>query len=147
MGGYRSFRPEKAHVIVSAIKKIYRAKLENLAEVEIWGDGEARRELIYAGDLAKIILFAAENLEKFPAIMNVGTGVEHTVNECYETVAKILGYKGAFVHDTSEPSGTRRRLLDVSLMRGMGLNPETSLEDGIRQTIDFYETHILKGNC
>lgn len=94
-------------------------------------------------------MYAAENLEKFPPLLNVGSGVEHTVNECYETIAETLGYKGKFVHDLTKPSGTNRRMLDVSLMHELGLAAKTSLADGIRQTIDFYETHILndsKGN-
>ena len=145
-GRWSSFEVGKSTMIASAIKKIYHAKKLNLPEVEIWGDGNARRELIYAGDLAKIILYATENLETFPAQMNVGTGVEHTVNECYEIIAKILDYKGAFVHDINKPSGARRRLLDVSLMLQTGLKPETSLEEGIRRTIRFYEDHILKNS-
>lgn len=146
-GRWSSFEQGKSTMIAAAIQKIYRAKRENLPEVEIWGDGKARRELIYAGDLAKIILYAAENLEKFPPLLNIGTGTDHSVDECYKAIAKILDYKGAFVHDTTKPSGTQCRLLDVTLMRGLGLRAKTSLEDGIRQTINFYETHILKGNC
>ena len=148
-GRWSSFKAGKTHMIAAAIQKIYRAREENLPEVEIWGDGEAKREFIYAGDLAEIILYAVENLEKFPPLINIGSGEEHTVNECYETIAEILEYKGKFVHDLTKPSGTNRRLLDVGLMRKMGLIPKTSLEDGIRQTINFYETCILnksKGN-
>ena len=138
-GRWSSFKAGKAHMIESAVQKIYRAKKENLPEVEIWGDGEAKREFIYAGDLAEIILYAAENLEKFPPLLNIGSGVEYTVNECYETIARILNYNGKFVHDLTKPSGTQRRILDVSLMHQMGLMSKTSLADGIRQTIDFYE--------
>lgn len=138
------FTPEKSHIIAAAIKKIYRAKQENLPEVQIWGDGNSRREFIYAGDLARIIIFAAENPEKIPNTLNVGSGVEYTVNECYETIARILGYSGKFVHDLSKPSGTKRRLLDSSLMRKIGLGATTSLEQGIRETIDYYRTEILQ---
>lgn len=145
-GRWSSFKSGKAHMIAAAVQKIYRAKKENLPEVEICGDGEAKREFIYAGDLAEIILYAAENLEKFPPLLNVGSGVECTVNECYETIARILNYKGKFVHDLTKPSGTNRRLLDVNLMHRLGLEAKTSLTDGIRQTIDFYETQILEGN-
>ena len=138
------FKPEKSHIIIAAIKKIYRAKKENLPEVQIWGDGKARREFIYAKDLARIIVFAAENLEKIPAILNVGSGIEYTVNECYDITAKILGYKGKFIHDLSKPSGTGRRLLDVSSMHKVGLFAETPLEQGIKETIDYYRTQILQ---
>ena len=139
-----TFSPEKSHIIAAAIKKIYKAKQENLSEVQIWGDGMSRREFIYAGDLAKITVFAAENLEKIPDVLNVGSGVEYTVNECYETIARILNYEGKFVHDLSKPSGTNRRLLDTDLMRKIGLNAETSLEQGIRETVEYYRTQILQ---
>ena len=145
-GRWSSFKVGRAHIIAAAIQKIYRAKMENLPEVEIWGDGAAKREFIYAGDLAEIILYAAENLEKFPPLINIGSGVEYTVNECYETAAEILDYRGRFVHDLTKPSGTSRRIMDVSLMREMGLTAKTSLADGIRRTIEFYETQVLNSS-
>lgn len=131
-------------MIAAAIRKIYHAKKNNLTAVEIWGDGNARREFIYAGDLAEITVFAAEHLEKIPPILNVGSGTEYTVNDCYETVAKILNYTGKFVHDLSKPSGTNRRLLDVTLMHKVGLFAKTSLEQGLTETVDFYIKHVLQ---
>lgn len=142
VGCVASFSPTKAHIIEAAIKKIYRAKKENLSEVQIWGDGKARRELIFAEDVAKIILFAAENLEKIPAVLNVGSGKDYSVDECYQTIAKILNYNGSFIHDLSKPSGTKRRLLDVTLMQNLSLNAETSLEQGLIKTIDYYKNNV-----
>ena len=143
-GRWCSFGADKSTMIAAAIKKIHRAKKDNLPCVQIWGDGTARRELIYAGDLAKIISVAAENLETIPPVLNVGTGIDYAVNDCYEIIAKILGYEGEFVHDLSKPSGTSRRLLDVKLMHKVELFAESSLEQGIRETIDYYQTHVLK---
>ena len=94
--------------------------------------------------MARIIAFAAENLEKIPAILNVGSGIEYTVDECYSITAKILDYRGKFVHDLSKPSGIGRRLLDVKLMHKTGLFAQTSLEQGMKETIDYYKTQILQ---
>ena len=143
-GRHCSFNDSRSTMIAAAIKKIHHAKKENLPAVQIWGDGKARRELIYAGDLARIISLAAQNLEKIPVILNVGSGVDYTVNECYETIAKILGYDGKFVHDLSKPSGAGRRILNVKLMHEVGLFTETSLAQGIVNTVDYYEKHVLK---
>ena len=143
-GRRSSFGDNKSTMIAAAIKKICQAKKENLPAVQIWGDGKARREFIYAGDLAKIIISAAENLEKIPVVLNVGSGIEYSVNECYETIAKILDYRGKFEHDLSKPSGTKSRLLNIDLMHRIGLRAETSLEQGIKETIDYYKSHVLK---
>ena len=143
-GRWSKFSADKSTMIAAAIKKIYQAKKENAPAVQIWGDGKARREFIYAGDLAEIIIFATENLEKIPLILNVGSGIEYSVNECYETIAKILDYRGTLEHDLSKPSGTTRRLLNVDLMHEIGLYAKTSLEQGIKETIDYYKSHVLK---
>ena len=87
-GRWCSFSAGRSTMIAAAIKKIYHAKKENLPCVQIWGDGTARRELIFAGDLARIISVAAENLETIPPVLNVGTGIDYAVNDCYETIAK-----------------------------------------------------------
>ena len=141
-----SFSEKKSHMLEAAIKKIYKAKKENLPEVEIWGNGKPRRELIYAEDLAKIIFHAVENLEKVPAVLNVGSGKDYSVDDCYKTVAKILDYKGKFFYDLSKPSGMQRRLLDVPLLRSLdflNLKSETSLEEGIKKTVEFYKNYVL----
>ena len=143
-GPHCSFNDENSTVIASAIKKIYTAKINRLNEVTIWGDGTARREFIYAGDLAKIIKFVTENLETIPPFLNVGTGTDYSVNECYEMIAKVLNYKCTFVHDLTKPVGKNRRLLSVNLMKSFGLKTETSLFEGIKETVNFYKTQILK---
>lgn len=143
-GCVASFTEQKSHMIEAAIKKIYRAKKENLSEVQIWGDGKAKREFIYAGDLAKIILYAAENIEKIPGILNVGSGIEYSVDECYKAIAESLNYTGKFFHDLTQPSGTNRRLLDVSALNNLGMKAETNLSVGIQQTVDYYENFVLK---
>ena len=137
-GKYDKFGEKNAHMIHSIIRKIHFAKKESAQSVEIWGSGEARREFMYAGDLADCIAFCIKNWEKVPVLMNVGLGFDYTVNEYYETVKKILGYSGAFEHDLTKPVGMQQKLLDVTRAKDIGWTAKTSLEDGIKQTYEYF---------
>ena len=140
-GKYDKFDEQTAHMIPSIIRKIYNAKKQNIPTVEIWGNGEARREFMYAGDIADCIAFTINNWEKVPILMNVGLGYDYSVNEYYESIKKLLGYNGTFTHDLTKPVGMRRKLLDVTRAARIGWHAKTSLEDGIRQTYEYF----LKG--
>lgn len=137
-GRWDKFIGDKAHMIPAVIHKIYRAVADRQDTIEIWGDGTARREFMYAGDLADCIWEAVERFDDLPDMMNVGLGEDYSVNDYYETIAKVVGFKGTFTHDLSKPTGMKRKLTDVSRMIKFGWRPKTSLEDGIRQTVDFY---------
>ena len=137
-GKWDKFTEQNSHMIPSVIKKLYLAKCDNQKNVEIWGDGNARREFMYAGDLADCIAFVIENFDKVPVLMNVGLGYDYTINEYYETIKKIVGYTGNFTHDLSKPVGMKQKLLDVSREKELGWNPKTSLEDGIRETYRYF---------
>ena len=125
-------------MIPSIIRKLDQAKKQNLESVEIWGDGEARREFMYAGDLADCIAFTISNWEKVPVLMNVGLGYDYTVNEYYESIKKILGYKGTFTHDLTKPVGMKQKLLDVTRAKDIGWIAKTSLEEGVKYTYEYY---------
>ena len=140
-GKYDKFDEQTAHMIPSIIRKIYNAKKQNIPTVEIWGNGEARREFMYAGDIADCIAFTINNWEKVPILMNVGLGYDYSVNEYYESIKNLLGYSGTFTHDLTKPVGMRRKLLDVTRAARIGWHAKTSLEDGIRQTYEYF----LKG--
>ena len=137
-GKYDKFGEKNAHMIPSVIRKIHQAKTENAPSVEIWGDGNARREFMYAGDLADCIAYCISHWEKVPVLMNVGLGYDYTVNEYYEAVKKMLGYSGSFTHDLTKPVGMKQKLLDVTRAKEIGWTAKTSLEEGIRQTYDYY---------
>ncbi|MCQ2600282.1 MAG: GDP-L-fucose synthase [Treponema sp.] len=137
-GKYDKFGEKNAHMIPSIIRKIDHAKKTGQDSVDIWGDGEARREFMYAGDLADCISYVISNWEKVPVLMNVGLGYDYSVNEYYESIKKIIGYDGQFTHDLTKPVGMKQKLLDVTRAKNIGWTAKTSLEDGVRQTYMYY---------
>lgn len=137
-GRWDKFRTENAHMIPAVIHKLHMAKEQGLDTVEIWGSGQARREFMYSGDLADSISYCLEHFDSLPGYLNVGLGVDYTVDEYYQTIAKVVGYTGTFTHNRSKPEGMKRKLTDVTRLKKFGWQAKTSLEDGIRETYSFY---------
>lgn len=137
-GKWDKFDPKHSHLIPAIIHKVYQAEQSKTPEVEIWGDGTARREFMYAGDLADAVMRALADPDTLPDALNIGLGHDYSINEYYEIVARVIGWEGRFTHDLSRPVGMKRKLLDVSRQTEWGWSPQTSLEDGIRATYDFY---------
>ncbi|MET0734697.1 MAG: NAD-dependent epimerase/dehydratase family protein [Microbacterium sp.] len=119
------------HMIAAALTKVAAAHAERAPSVAIWGDGQSRREFTYAPDLADWLVEQADEVDSWPAVMNVGVGVDHTIDHYYRTAAAVVGYEGAFVHDLDKPNGARGRLLDSTPARERGWAPPTSLHDGM----------------
>ncbi len=142
-GRFDKFSAEHSHLIPAVIRKVYEAKMQNKAEIDIWGDGTARREFMYSGDLADFIFFAITNFDKIPQNINVGPGFDYTVNEYYEEIAKIVGYEGKFVHDLSRPIGMQQKLINDSKLKELGWKTETSLSLGIEKTVEFFKNKVL----
>lgn len=139
-GLHDDFSPTKSHMIPAAIRKVVEAMDRGEGEVEIWGDGLARREFMFAGDLADFIWTWVERAEALPDLINVGVGEDLTINDYYAEVARAAGYAGRFAHDLTRPTGMRRKLLEVSTQTELGWRPKTSLQDGLRRTIDHYRS-------
>ncbi len=139
-GRHDKFSPEASHMLPAVIRKIHEAMENNLDEVVIWGDGKARREFMYAGDLADFIGFWIEHLNETPQNLNVGIGTDFTIEEYYKVVAKVIGYKGGFAYDLSKPAGMKQKLVDDCKIRELGWRPMTSLEEGITKTYDFFKS-------
>ncbi len=137
-GKFDKFDPNHSHMIPAVIRKLDEAKKKELPEIDIWGDGEARREFMYAEDLAEFIFYAIENLKEMPNNINAGIGSDFTINEYYQTVAKVVGFTGAFKHDLTKPVGMKQKLIDDSRLKKFGWQYKTELESGIKKTYDFY---------
>ncbi len=137
-GRYDKFDPAHSHLIPAIIHKVHQAKKNGQQTVEIWGDGNARREFMYAGDLADAIVRAITNFDTLPHYLNIGLGHDHTINEYYQAVAQAMGYTGSFVHDLTKPVGMARKLVSVERQKDWGWSPRHTLHDGIEKTYDYY---------
>ncbi len=138
-GRWDKFDPAQSHMVPAVIRKIHEAKEKKKNTVSIWGDGTARREFMYVGDLADCIVRAIINFDSLPEVMNVGLGRDYTINEYYKTIADVIGYSGEFEHDISQPIGMKRKLVDVTKLKKWGWEAKTSLEEGIAKTYEFYQ--------
>ena len=136
-GPFDSFDPARSHLLPAIIHKLHQAKRTGAAQVQIWGDGEARREFMYAPDLADAILRALAD-PGAPALMNIGVGQDHAINDYYRIAAGVIGWQGDFSHDLTKPVGMRQKLLSVARQTQWGWSPRTALEDGIAATYAHY---------
>lgn len=137
-GRFDKFDPAHSHLVPAIIHKVHQAKQSGQKTVEIWGDGTARREFMYAGDLADAIWRAIHNFDTLPANMNVGLGHDHTINDYYQAAAEVMGYAGGFVHDVSKPVGMARKLVSVERQHAWGWSARHELRDGIEKTYSYY---------
>jgi len=143
-GKYDKFDPEHSHMIPAVIRKINDAKNNNLNSVDIWGDGLARREFMYAVDFADFVYYAIDNFEKMPQNINVGLGYDYTINEYYQKIAATIGYQGEFTHDLSRPTGMQQKLVDDTKLKAFGWQPQTTLEQGIQKTYEYFLNEVSK---
>ena len=132
-----NFDLQNSHVLPALIRKFHEARLDASPQVVVWGTGTPRREFLHVDDLADAAVFLMLNYDD-GEIVNVGTGVDATIRELAEMVARAADYKGEIVFDTSKPDGTPRKLLDVSKLTGLGWKSSVALEDGIARTYEWY---------
>ena len=136
-----NFDLESSHVIPALIRKCEEARIAGRDEVVCWGTGSASREFLYVDDCADAIVAAAQRYDG-PEPINIGAHREITIRELTETIARLTGFEGELVWDTSKPDGQPRRCLDTSRASELlGFTASTSLEDGLRQTIAWYREH------
>ena len=143
-GRHDKFDPAHSHLVPAIIHKIHQAKVNGSNSVEIWGDGTARREFMYAGDLADAVMRATKNFDTLPDYMNVGLGHDYTINEYYQAAADVIGYAGQFVHDVSKPVGMMRKLVNVERQCAWGWGAQIDLRTGIKKTYDYYLKELLQ---
>jgi GDP-L-fucose synthase len=137
-GRHDKFDPQHSHMVPAIVHKLHQAKVAGRALVDIWGDGNARREFMYAGDLADCMWAAVKRFDTLPGSMNVGLGRDLTVNEYYEAAACVVGYAGGFEHDLNKPVGMKQKLVSVDRATSWGWQAPTSLEQGLAKTYAYY---------
>ncbi|MCY4348224.1 MAG: NAD-dependent epimerase/dehydratase family protein [Thiotrichales bacterium] len=137
-GPWDDFSPHGAHMLPAVIAKIHAARQQGSPEVEIWGDGTARREFMYAQDAADGIWAAVERFDDLPDVMNLGMGHDLSVREYYHAVANVIGWNGKFVLNLDRPVGVKRKLMDTSRQAAFGWQPKCTLEEGIAKTYAYF---------
>ncbi|WP_115118577.1 NAD-dependent epimerase/dehydratase family protein [Synechococcus sp. UW105] len=141
-GRYDSFLPPKSHLIPAIIYKIHKAVQSGVQNIEIWGDGLAKREFMYATDLANCIFECIDRYDSLPPLMNIGLSEDFTINHYYEVAAEIIGFDGFFVHNTDMPVGMRRKKVSTNKQIAWGWRPMFSLNDGIKLTYEYFLSTI-----
>jgi GDP-L-fucose synthase len=139
-----NFNLETSHLIPALIRRFHEGKTAG-APVVLWGTGTPKRELMHVDDLARAIcmFLEGEGWGRLPdALVNIGTGRDHTIAQLAEIVRRVVGYEGEVQWDSGKPDGTPQKLLDISLARSLGWEAQISLEDGLRHTYEWYvRTH------
>jgi GDP-L-fucose synthase len=139
-----NFDPTSSHVIPALIKKCVDATRGGHDHIEVWGDGSPTREFLYVEDAAEGIVLAAERYDGSDPV-NLGSAFEISIKDLVETIARLTGFKGKLLWDTTKPNGQPRRKLDTSRAeREFGFRAMTSFPEGLERTIAWYRTYDLQ---
>ncbi len=142
-----NFNPESSHVIPALIRKCLEAKQAGRDSIEVWGDGSPTREFLYVEDAAEGICLATESYNKSEPV-NLGSGMEISIKDLVTLIAKLSGFEGKIIWDTSKPNGQPRRQLDVTRAeREFGFKAQVGFEEGLRRTIAWYAEKTAKDNA
>ncbi len=141
-----NFHPENSHVIPALMRRFHEAKLNNEEMVTVWGTGNPMREFLYVDDMAEACVHVMEldslvyqaNTEPTLSHINVGTGVDCSIREMAITMARVVGYEGDIMFDSSKPDGTPRKLMDVSRLSSLGWRYKIDLEVGLSKTYEWF---------
>ncbi len=144
-----NFDLQTSHVLPALIRKFHEAKENKTDFVEVWGSGKPKREFLYVDDVADACVFLLENVNAQQLYddmkishINIGCGVDLTIAELSNKIAKIVEYNGKIKFDTSQPDGTPQKLLDVSRLKNLGWQPSISLEEGIKLAYGWYLKNV-----
>lgn len=137
-----NFNPNSSHVVPALIKKFVDAQEQGQDHIMAWGDGSPTREFLYVDDAAEGIRLAVERYDK-PEPVNLGSGMEISIKDLTETIARHVGFKGEIRWDKSKPNGQPRRRLDVSRAeKEFGFRAKMDFEEGLRRTVEWYRQRI-----
>ena len=141
-----NFHPENSHVVPALLKRFHEATQRGDNEVVIWGSGKPQREFLHVDDMAAASVHVMElddetyqaHTQPMLSHINVGTGVDCSIRELAETIARVTEYQGELKFDSSKPDGTPRKLMDVSRLKALGWQSSISLEDGLRDAYRWF---------
>ncbi|EPY4734411.1 GDP-L-fucose synthase [Klebsiella quasipneumoniae] len=141
-----NFHPSNSHVIPALMRRFHEAKQENASEVVVWGSGNPMREFLHVDDMAAASIYVMEldsetlnqNVQPMLSHINVGTGIDCTIRELAETIARVVGFEGKITFDAEKPDGTPRKLLDVSRLQNLGWKYSIDLEEGLTRTYQWF---------
>ena len=141
-----NFHPENSHVVPALLKRFHEATQRGDDEVVIWGSGKPQREFLHVDDMAAASVHVMElddetyqaHTQPMLSHINVGTGVDCSIRELAETIARVTEYQGELKFDSSKPDGTPRKLMDVSRLKALGWQSSISLEDGLRDAYRWF---------
>ncbi len=145
-GPHDNFHPENSHVIPALLRRFHEAKENGDSEVVAWGSGKPMREFLHVDDMAAASVYVMEldaatyeaNTEPMLSHINVGTGVDGTIRELVETVAKVVGFDGTISFDASKPDGAPRKLMNVDRLASLGWRAGISLESGLQNAYQWF---------
>jgi len=145
-GAHDNFHPENSHVIPALLRRFHEAKLNADKEVIAWGSGKPMREFLYVDDMAAASIHVMElnkliydgNTEPMLSHINVGTGIDCTIRELVETVAKVVGFEGDIKFDATKPDGAPRKLMNVERLKSLGWQYSVSLEAGLTKAYQWF---------
>ncbi len=126
-----------SHVLPALIRKFHEGKINNTESVEVWGSGKPYREFLYIDDMADACCFLMLNYDD-ESIINIGTGQDISIKELAELIKDIISYEGNIEFDSSKPDGTPKKLTDVAKLNNLGWKNNTSLQNGLKSTYDWY---------
>lgn len=138
-----NYHPTHSHVLPALIRRFHEAKEAGLKEVTCWGTGKPFREFMYVDDLADACIFLMNNYSGNETV-NVGTGMELSIKDLTELIARVIGYEGVIKWDTTKPDGTPKKLLDVTKLEYLGWKHSTELEDGIRLAYEDFLNNPMR---
>ena len=149
-GPHDNYHPDNSHVIPALLRRFHEAVQRGDQEVVIWGSGKPMREFLHVDDMAAASVHVMElddsvygdNTQPMLSHINVGTGVDCTIRELAETIAKVTGFSGRLTFDASKPDGTPRKLMDVSRLKALGWQASIGLEDGLRDAYGWYVDNV-----
>lgn len=145
-GAHDNFHPENSHVIPALLRRFHEAKINGDKEVIAWGSGKPMREFLYVDDMASASIHVMnldktiydENTEPMLSHINVGTGVDCTIRELVETVAKVVGFGGEIKFDATKPDGAPRKLMNIERLKSLGWEATVSLDEGLTIAFDWF---------